>query len=411
MELTLKDISSRLSLDIIDNIFKTRSNSNDCVKSVKVTKAAPAGEGLISAVYRIHVTGSVHKASFVAKGLTSDIQLRRTLRCHKFFEREIVFFSEILPQFMLLQKSLGCKENIQRNIPICYSYYLGHNDDYLVLEDLSETFCKSVAKPTKKNRDAILKVLAHLHAVSIALRIHRPRVFYNLVNKITDDIYYNDDNRQWYAKYLQNAIEIDKQALKDYECESSVYYKKFLETVNIDVYEQLVNIVSSYSGKHLVMNHGDAWLPNFMYSEERAVAIDFQLFRCTSPVADLTYYLALCSNHCPTKEAYNEAINMYYNHLEYHLSDMKLNAKMALPREDLDEELIKYGRFGLLAALTSIPLLASDRSDVGLLNRDKFEGLDRIPLEELWKLNPITDEYDKKTLVNALRVAVDVGLI
>lgn len=409
MEFTLEDVSKRLSLNVIEKCFKVKTKSKDRVKSVVVTRAAPAGEGLISAVFRIHVKGSFHKISFVAKGLVSDFLLRRTLRCNRFFEREVLFFSEILPQYLELQRALGAKENIQENIPICYSYYVGDDEDYLLLEDLSESGCESVSKPTKRDRDLTLQVLAHLHAVSMAFRTQKPVLFSKLASKLSE-VYYNADNRLWFAKYLQNAIEIDKAVLREYETESSIYYKKFLETVDSDPYGQLIDLVS-YTGKHPTMNHGDAWLPNFMYSDQRVVAFDFQLLRCVSPVSDLTYYLTLCSNLCPTKEDFNEAINTYYSFLQYYLADMGLNVINIFPREDLVTELKKYGKFGLLAALTSIPLLASERCDVISSFWTKYDGLERIPLEELWKLNPLTDPEHKLNLVNAIRVAVDVGVI
>lgn len=410
VKLTLENISKRLTEDVIDRSFKMKTKSKDSVKSIAVTRAAPAGEGLISAVYRIHVTGSCYKTSFVAKGLVGDLLLRQTLRCTKFFEREVMFFAKILPQFIEVQKSSGAKENIQHNIPICYANHIGDGEDYILIEDLSESSCKAIAKPTKKQRDLTLQALAHMHAVSIALRITKPAVFSELANKLTE-LYYNDDNRVWYAKYLQNAIDIDKYIMREFEEESSVYLKKFIDLVDNDVYGQLIELVATPKDNP-VMNHGDAWLPNFLCSNQRGVALDFQLFRCASLATDLSYYLALCGNLCLTKEHFLEAVKVYYDYLDHYLSDMGLNTSEIFSWEQLWMELKKYGRFGILAALTSIPLLASsEKCDVGLSFEDKFGDVERIPLEDLWPLSPIEGVEQKMGLVNAVRVAVDVGLI
>ncbi|XP_028173760.1 uncharacterized protein LOC114362524 [Ostrinia furnacalis] len=409
VNLTVANVSKRLTEEVIDRCFKIKTNSKDSPKSIVVTKAAPAGEGLISAVYRIHVTGSHHQTSFVAKGLVSDRLLRRSLRCSIFFEREAMFFSQILPQFKEVQKSSGAKESIQNNIPICYAYHIGDEDDYILLEDLSETACESVATPTKTERDLTLQALAHMHAVSIALRTKRPRVFFELASKIPE-IYYTDSNQAWYAKYLQNAIDIDKNVIREFEDESSIYFKKFMNLVENDFYRQVRELLATPKD-HPVMNHGDAWLPNFMCSKKRAVAIDFQLFRCASLATDLSFYLCLCGNLCLNEKYFFEAVKIYYNFLVHYLEDMGLNASEIFSWEDLWMELKMYGRFGVLAALTTIPLLASQRCDVGLPFEDKYGDVERIPLEDLWRLTPIRDLDKKKGLVNAVRVAVDVGLI
>lgn len=408
-QVTLANVSKYLTLDVINEVFKSKTNNKDEVKSVEITRAAPVGEGMLSAVYRLKVTGNIHTESFIVKGLVQDTVVRESIASTIFFRREGLFFSKILPVLVENQKALGAKENIQDCIPVCYASYIDGKEDYILMEDLSVRNLKSVSTyPTKHERDALLKVLAHFHSVSLALRVKKPDIFSNITNEL-NEVYYSVDNRDWYAKYLQNALAIDKKAMAEIEDTNGKYYKKFEEFINEDLYGHLVTLTTT-RGDHPVINHGDAWYPNFLYCKGNAVVIDFQIVRCVSPATDLSYFIILCSNLCTSKENFFEAVNVYYKALEYYLKDMGIDANDVFSLDTLKEELIKVGRFGLIAALTALPLLSSERFDVlqssGSLGDDEM-----IPLEVLWQLSPLKSKEDKQRLVNAVRVAVDVGLI
>lgn len=409
IQTTLSEISQCLTDSVIDKAFKQKTNSQDSVKIIEVTRAAPAGEGLLSAVYRIHVSGHKHSATFIVKGLVSNLTLRDTLQCTKYFAREGIFFTEVLPTLIDNQKSLGAKECIQDYTPKCYSACLDGQNDYILIEDLSEKDCVSVSEyPTESERNKVLKALAHLHAVSIALRIRRPVVFQEIVDKIPE-IYYSEGNRNWYSPYLNNAIDLDREVLTEYLEPSSIYYKKFDEIVTNDLYGNIITSLTS-SVEHPVLCHGDAWCPNFLCSKDKAVSIDFQLYRCASLATDLTYLIMMCSNLCKEKQDFLDAVEIYYNDLAYFLKDMGFEASDVFSRANLDEEIKKYGRFGFMACLSSIPLMAGERFDVVTSAVEKVPGQERLPLENLWKLSPIKDEH-KIRVVNLVRVSVDVGLI
>ncbi|XP_013189332.1 uncharacterized protein LOC106133963 [Amyelois transitella] len=408
----LSCISNKLTEEIIQNAFRIKTGSADNVMSIKVKRAAPAGEGLISAVYRITVEGQHHKASFIAKGLINDPLLRKSIICSEtFFEREAFFYTNILPAMAAVQKSLGAKESLQRSIPVCYGSYVDGKNDYIIIEDLAENGCESLTyRPTEDERDATLKTLAHIHAVSMALRETKPEVFNKIADKLPE-AYYNKQNKDWYVTYLNNAIEIDREVLAEFEDPStSVYYKKFEQLVSHNVYDQLIQL-TAHRDERAVFNHGDAWTPNFLYSGELTVAIDFQAFRCVSVALDLSYFIILCGNLVQKKEDFEKAVKVYYNFLKYYLRDMGLNENVVCSWPVLNDELKKYGKFGLLAALTSIPLLVSEKCDVLEKFEHKFVGYDKIPLEDLWKLTPIECRDDKLWLVNAVRISVDMGLI
>ncbi|CAF4749511.1 unnamed protein product [Pieris macdunnoughi] len=409
--LRLSDISKRLTNEELDNIFKLKTNSQDSVVNYQVMRVGPAGEGLLSAVYRINVKGEKYDTSFVAKGLLHDLMLRKTLSCEIFFQREVVFFTKILPILMDLQTSLNAKECLQNYIPLCYHSYCYGCNDFLVMEDMSESGYTSLPHaPTDFEKEGTLKVLAHLQAVSMALRIKNPELFYKLANELPE-CYYIDRRKTWYGKWLQRAIDIDKAVVAEFKNKiGNVYYEKFMQLINDDVYEQLQNISSTW-GDNTVLNHGDCWYANFMSSKKGVVALDFQLYRFGSPAIDLTFFIMTCANVSPLADDYKNTLNVYYSYLRYFMEDMNMNIDNVFPRHALDSEMHKYGKFGFLVALTSIPLIISERCDVMQSFGEKFNDHDIIPLEELWVLTPFKTDEEKMRLINALRLSVDVGLI
>ncbi|CAH0577915.1 unnamed protein product [Chrysodeixis includens] len=410
VQLTLSSISKYLTEEVINKAFKLRTNSDDSVQSIAISRAAPAGEGLISAVYRIQVTGKIHSAKFIVKGLVKDPLLRKSITCETYSKREVFFFSTVLPILRKTQKTSGAKENIQDIIPVCYGQHADGNEDYILMADMAEAGFVSISEmPTIAEVNLTLKTLAHLHAVSFALRIKNPEMFDEIAKELYE-LYYTDEKRNWYANYFQNAIDINKSVLAEFESPDTIYYQKYFAVVNGDAYKELM-CVASARGEYSVFNHGDAWCSNFLCSNERAVAIDFQLMRCASPVTDLSYFLTMCSNVFRSREEFLDAVITYHTSLKYYLADMGIDANKVFSFEMLMEELKKYGKFGILAAITSIPLVASERRDTLVSFESLYSDLDCIPLEVLWPLTPIQNEEHKKRLLNAVRVAVDVGLI
>lgn len=406
--LTLQEISVHLTKDVILRAFIHRIEREDTIQSLEISPAGPPGSGLIGAVYRIKVKGKNYSTSFIAKTLVSDPLLRKSLPSEIFFERESFFYTKVLPALVEVQKSSGAKERIQNFVPIYYAMHCDGSSDYILLEDLSE--CSAVpVHPSSEERNKVLKTLAHLHAVSMGLRIKKPKEFEKLQNSLFE-VYYSETRRELFTKYLKTALDLDLEALRQAEDPStSIYYKKFLEIASDDPYGQLVTILRH--SNHMVFNHGDAWTPNFLCSKEKAVAIDFQIVRCTSPATDLSYFLLMSLNSCPTTEKFMKMVRLYYDYLIYYLKDMGVDEGV-FSWNDLNKELKVSGKFGLLAAATSIPLLGSELCNVlGNIKEQYAAGMETIPLEVLWPLSPLSTEKQKANLVNAVRIMVDLQFI
>lgn len=106
-QITIAYFARILTETVIEEAFRKRTRSKDSIRSIEMTRAAPAGEGLISAVYRIKVTGILHSASFVGKGFVSDALLTKTVRSDIYYKREVqfLFFSHKFCQHWSTYKS------------------------------------------------------------------------------------------------------------------------------------------------------------------------------------------------------------------------------------------------------------------------------------------------------------------
>lgn len=408
---TLEKISNLLTEEVILRAFRRRTNSADTIRCVEVKRAAPAGEGLVGAVFRIKVTGNNHTASFIVKSMVQDALLRKSLDCWKYYWREITFFSTVLPALIEFQARSGAKEKIQNNIPLCYDYQCDGDKDYIILlEDLADSDYSPVSSSSNlRERDLVLKALAHFHAVSFALRIKNPDLFINLANAVPE-VYYTERNRHWYTPYLQSALDIVRASLVEFEHPSSNNLKTFDQLVGGDVYGHFIDSVTQL-GDHPVLCHGDAWTPNFLSSKDNVGIVDFQLLRCTSLATDVSYCMFMFGDQCRDKIDFLKAMRVYYDSFVYYLDDMGIDSGKVFTWEDLMGELNKFGKYGVLASLTSLPLLNSERCDVLESFEDRFSGVDRIPLEILWKLTPMKTVEQKMKLVNHVRLAVELGLI
>lgn len=146
-------------------------------------------------LYRIYVEGSKTsqslennqetkepwERSIIYKCLPDSMARREAYKSDALFCNEVAFYTKIIPALLEFQKDHDVSTKPFTAIPHCY---LARND-VLVLEDLH---CRGFSMAdrklglTTKQCAAVLKVLAHLHALSLAMKHQRPEDFYELLN-------------------------------------------------------------------------------------------------------------------------------------------------------------------------------------------------------------------------------------
>lgn len=146
-------------------------------------------------LYRIYVEGfkinhssenneeskELWERSIIYKCLPESLARREAFKSDALFCNEVAFYTKIIPALLEFQKEHDIGAEPFTAIPHCY---LARND-ILVLEDLH---CRGFSMAdrklglTTKQCAAVLKVLAHLHALSLAMKHQSPEDFYELLN-------------------------------------------------------------------------------------------------------------------------------------------------------------------------------------------------------------------------------------
>ncbi|KAF2890834.1 hypothetical protein ILUMI_15339 [Ignelater luminosus] len=133
-----------------------------------------------------------------------------------------------------------------------------------------------------------------------------------------------------------------------------------------------------------VLNHGDFWINNFMFSYssngklDDCRIVDFQVVLHSSPAIDLNYFWATSPNIEVRNQHLNTVINHYYNCLTTSLNKLQYPSKKIPDFKQFEEDFKQRAFYGLTCSVTVLPFVtASNRNDANfedLFNNDNEDG-------------------------------------
>lgn len=92
--------------------------------------------------------------------------------------------------------------------------------------------------------------------------------------------------------------------------------------------------------------------------------LDWQISRYASPVLDLMYYIFTSSTKAFRDQHYETLLDTYHQTLSSFLRRLGSDPEKLFPRKALDEQLQRFGRFGLLMAVMLLPVMTTKSEDV-----------------------------------------------
>lgn len=92
--------------------------------------------------------------------------------------------------------------------------------------------------------------------------------------------------------------------------------------------------------------------------------MDWQITRYASPVLDLMYFLFTASTKAFRDQHYETLLDIYYQSLSDFMRRLGSDPDQLFPRKALDEQLQRFGRFGLLMAVMLLPVITTKSEDV-----------------------------------------------
>uniref|UniRef100_A0A336JXG8 CSON001337 protein n=1 Tax=Culicoides sonorensis TaxID=179676 RepID=A0A336JXG8_CULSO len=285
------------------------------------------------------------------------------------FEREIIIYQEYFPLIKNYQKEkgIGFEEGFF-NYPKVYFAGLDKSsgEAAIIMENMKKSGYANASKFKTidfTHARLVMQGLGRLHALSYGLKLQKPEIFKKyLLDDVLCEMVTRPETEQMWENFFQQAIN----SLNPEE-ESM---KQKLELFKKNIKKELTILTSPVEAEPFtVLNHGDCWINNFMFHFDREVPthikfIDFQIARYVSPVLDLVYFIFASTDKKLRDEHYDDLIKTYHNSLCKLLQRLGENPHNVMSFEALQDQLKKFGRFGMPMALMLIPATTMQSHDI-----------------------------------------------
>jgi thiamine kinase-like enzyme len=304
-----------INVEFIDKSLKHEYEIN----SIHVEDAVAAGENYATVVYRVIVDTTTWPLSLILKCVPESEFRAKFLRDGKLMEREIKMFEKTL---QMLRGSLASPK-----YPHFYNAVQDGGRDTLVVKDMRPL--GYTTRPRKLGLDAahlrlVIKEIAHLHGLSIALRIQQPDVFKTEIQDFYVENMYAEENREQSSMFLGMTLGNLAQAIENNLPFRFYRISKIMKHISEHVFDELKNVIilpndeEELEKRVLVLNHGDCWSNNMLFKYEEGndeplecCMIDFQLSRCGAPVQDLMYLFYSSTTQETRRKHMNELLQFY----------------------------------------------------------------------------------------------------
>lgn len=241
------------------------------ISDISVDAQSLKNGGFCSSLKIVRLKNGAHTLNLVLKCSPTNPQLRETIPFDVIFQREIYFYSEILPQFLKLQQHTSEKFS---SAPRCYYTTNENYSEILVLENLlSQEFAmwNKCIPMTEDHIILVMKEYGKFHGLSLLMKAKAPDKLVEIETR-TPDIYMKiikscgtADTIQKLSRRVLDALIESKE---NYEVVKR--FKNYQENI-IEIMTELVQKGSA--GQFGVLCHGDAWCNNLLFKYE--VCINF----------------------------------------------------------------------------------------------------------------------------------------
>ncbi|XP_011552639.3 uncharacterized protein LOC105384146 [Plutella xylostella] len=333
---------------------------------VTVETVGKKGDNYVASVLRIKAdTKDGRPIRMVAKVAPTNEVLRLMIQAAKLFSNETIMYEEVLPKFDELQNAADVPPHDRIPRAKCYGTVSDELNELILLEDLKERDLEMRDRMVSLTNDEVrmaLKQLAQIHALSFALQEKEPELHKKYANLLFDTWSQpqNEDMKKSFVALEQMLLGFLK----------SDEDKKRAQGAVSNIGEVAENLKkSNENGKYSVILQGDCWANNIMFrlQEGKSVEcmmIDYQLSRLSSPVVDILYLIFNCTDLATRKDHYHDWLDHYYKVLDDSLFHYNLKSSFVYPRDKMDADLKRYGKFclGLSLVLASVIFRESDEA-------------------------------------------------
>ncbi|XP_058443609.1 uncharacterized protein LOC131425605 [Malaya genurostris] len=358
--------SQRLLLELI----RAELNTDD--HTLEITVGSKKGDNYNCLIYRAQATcrRSGKQVSIIAKLPPQNEARRKQFFVRHCYEREISVYEEIFPMMREFYRSKGLnREDSFHQVPHCLRSSFVDHEEAIFMRDLKAEGFRMVDRHrdmSLEHYQLMLKALAHLHATSFALKDQQSEKFerFRSMKEILALPEAHALMGPWYTQMAARTME-----LLDEQKEPEVYQKtkKVLTLSWPELARDLLN--GQNAEPYAVLSHGDCWHNNLLYKYEDDNAVDIRLLdwqccRYVSPVVDLMYFIFLASSKAFRDQYYDQLLDFYHRTLSDFIRRLGSDPERLFPRKAFDQQLLRFGRIGLIMTTIGLPIITVKNEDV-----------------------------------------------
>ncbi|KAK3931839.1 4-hydroxytryptamine kinase [Frankliniella fusca] len=343
------------------------------VRDLEVEAAVAAGDNYCSCMWRVRARVGDRAVSLIVKAPPRGELMQDFVTRLGFFTKETRMLKETLPAMRALAERRCGPDHIlaQQMGPTSLPCSV---PGVLVMEDLSLNGFRN--KERQPQLDMVhckraLEMLARYHALSVALHREDPAA----VEDYGEPLYlrHQDPQTEEFAR-MHNEAQLAKFAgqVDVWEGTKGKGYGEKMLPLSKHIYDNLCDLVAPSPTGINVLNHGDFWINNMMFTYDAddvdlanpkdVRLIDLQLVRFSSPALDLQYFIVTSCKQEVREERLDELLQTYCDHFNEYTSALGLeDARWTLGK--LRDEFLSKSLFGFAAVYTVMCAVVADPED------------------------------------------------
>ncbi|XP_062712320.1 uncharacterized protein LOC109428074 [Aedes albopictus] len=300
------------------------------------------------------------------------------------FEREVLVYNEVLPEFERLQLAKGLWRGDDVgfwNFPRCYwaSFDAEQGESMLIMEDLVERGLELKDKYVLVDYDhvkVLMVALGKMNACSFALREQKPEVFEKIkrLDDLLSVIMMTEQTKPLSRRNCDLAASIfNEEDMKEKR------WKNNFSSLKDCIWEKTQKLMASQKVEpYGAFNHGDCWTNNVMFGYDKAtnsvqeiVLLDWQMARYGSPIMDLLSFLYLCGEIDLRREHFNDLLQTFYNAFATTFRALGGQPEKSFPFEAIHAQMKLFGAQVVTMSTFAFPILSKLPDEFFRKNADR----------------------------------------
>ncbi|KAG5670233.1 hypothetical protein PVAND_000510 [Polypedilum vanderplanki] len=371
-----KNLPHKVYWKAVNEIAK-ENNLNDVTKyKIECSAGSGKGDNYFGTMFQIQIISKEDnsiKLSLIAKLPPQNDAKREQFQASFAFKREILAYDVIFPLYKQFQeeRAIDIEKDGFHEVSRCHKTLSDEPYEGIFFDDLKMknfNMYDRFKDVTKEHVFLVMKAIAKMHATFFCLKDQKPKLVEEYCHMEDFIIFHLRNKKPLFSSFYECQ---KKEAFKVLEtCENHDMKIKIGDYLNRNLLELFESTVGNKTGEpYATICHGDCWNNNMMFlNDDNGIPkdirlIDFQILRYAPPVTDIIYYLFTSVTKELRKKYYQEFLDVYYTTLSNFIERLGSDPKKLFPREMFDEQLKKFGRYGLFMAVITLPAVTIDQDE------------------------------------------------